>query len=438
MSSQDNLSKTVLNEVHRAHGATMVDFGGWDMPVRYPEGDITAHLATRKNAGLFDVSHMGRFLFSGNGAVPLLQHALTNNAYALLEPGMAQYSIIQGHDGTAVDDAYLYRIGPDKHLLVVNASNRIKDWNHLSAFFSHFGVTTARDISEEMAMLSLQGPKSEMILEEILSERNNSGKLPENKKNRISSVKLSGEESHLSRTGYTGEPVGFEIFLPSNIAVGFWEHILEVGEKHGVLPIGLGVRDTLRLEAAYPLYGHELGLDTSKTPIPLLALPLGRAATRFDDGKGDYLGKRILLQQYDEVSEVLRRNGAYDRKPEDRLVKKLVWPLAVLNKDGNGPDNNPIRGGMEVYKDGKLIGWVTSGTVVPYWKFEGEGFLSRISQESGKRAIGIAYVNSDVHPGDLGIHVDVKKGNGFVPAMLVKDNLRAAPPYARHVLHPER
>lgn len=434
---EGNLSRTVLYEWHKAHGAKIVSFGGFEMPVQYQSGIISEHLAVRKYVGFFDISHMGRFLFSGDDAVRFLQFVLTNNVYALNEIGMAQYTLIQGENGGAVDDTYLYRIGMQDFMLVVNASNRAKDWEHLSQFFPRFPKLNYENISEEVAMMSLQGPNSEPLLEEILSEKQNSGRLPDNQKNRLSIVKFNGNTSKISRTGYTGEPVGFEIFVPVTYALAFWEHLLKTGKKYAIMPVGLGARDTLRFEAGYPLYGHELGKDPEENSIPIFALHLGRLSTRFDTGKGDYFAKEILYKQYLEVREVLRQNGLSTIPLEERVVSRLIWPLAVLNVNRDGPDRNPVRQGMEIYKEGKKVGWVTSGTVVPYWEFEGSGILSRIGNKNDKRAIGLAYIDSDVFPGDFGVAVEVKKGNGFVPALIVNENLRAAPPYARPVIHPE-
>ena len=413
----------------------MVPFAGFDMPVQY--GSIlNEHLATRRNAGLFDVSHMGRFLFSGE-AVPFLQHVLTNNVNALHEVGMAQYTLIPDENGAAVDDAYLYRIGTAEFMLVVNAANREKDWSHLSQFFPTFPKLVARDISEEVAMLALQGPESERIMLEILDREGNSGPLPENEKNRLSVVRIDGSDLVISRTGYTGEPVGFELFPPASAAVSLWELILDVGKKYGISPVGLGARDTLRLEAGYPLYGHELGIGPDGKPIPIFAVAIARAATRFDEGKGDFVGRKALYAQYQEVREVLR--GAPAKRREDSLVPRFVVPLAVLNPEGTGPGQNPPRQGNEVRHEDNLIGWVTSGSTVPGCCFVGPGLLSAPCDDVERRAVGLAYVDAQFQPGEFGVPVRVQKPNSTIsiPALLVKTNLRAAPPYARPVCHPE-
>lgn len=435
MSSTDNLRRTVLNDWHRSAGAKMVPFGGFDMPVQY--GSIlNEHLTTRRYAGLFDISHMGRFLFSGK-AVPFLQYVLTNNVNALRQPGMAQYTLIPDETGGAVDDAYLYRTGPDDYMLVVNASNREKDWAHLSRFFSRFPGLESRDASEEIAMMALQGPESEAVIDRLLQMPGSSGRVPENEKNRLSSICIDGMDLVISRTGYTGEPVGFELFPPTSGAVRLWELILKTGEDKGVAPVGLGARDTLRLEAGYPLYGHEFGEGPDGHPIPIFAYPLARPAVRFDEGKGDFVGRGPLNAQYLEVRERLR--GGQPKPMGERAVPRFFWPLAVLNSDRTGPGSNPPRNGNEIHLNGEQIGWITSGSTVPSWGFTGDGLLSKQVEDQARRAIGLAYVDSAVLPAEFGTYVElVKPGSPQpVPALLVKANLRPAPPYARPVIHPE-
>lgn len=436
MDPTDGLSKTVLNEWHRKAGARMVPFAGFEMPVQY--GSIlNEHLATRRSAGLFDISHMGRFIFSGE-PVAFLQYVLTNNVNALHEPGMAQYTLIPDEQGGAVDDAYLYRVGTSDYMLVVNAANRQKDWNHLSQFFSRFPGLMARDASDDLAMFALQGPESEGIVRALLNQRGSSGTLPQNEKNRLSLVRIDDVEMVISRTGYTGEPVGFELFPPTSAALRLWELLLDVGAQQGITPVGLGARDTLRLEAGYPLYGHELGVDPEGTPIPIFALSMARSATRFDPGKGDFIGKAALRAQYEEVRAVLA--GARPKPREERLVPRLVWPLAVLNAEGTGPGNNPPRQGNQVHHEGRFVGWVTSGSTVPSWGFAGPGLLSRQGDDQERRALGLAYVDAGLLPGEFGRPVQLVKPNSPqpIPALLVESNLRAAPPYARPVIHPER
>ena len=195
------LRETVLHEWHVAHGAKMVPFGGWDMPVQYKTGIIREHLATRRECGLFDVSHMGRFKVRGRGAQAFLMGVLTNSARAL-QVGQAQYTFIATPTGGAVDDAYLYRLAEEEYLLVVNASNRDKDWSWLS---EHQREPDARmeDVSEALGMLSLQGPNSATLMEQIADKR----ELPESKRNWLSHVRIDGQALVVARTGYTGESV---------------------------------------------------------------------------------------------------------------------------------------------------------------------------------------------------------------------------------------
>ena len=197
-----DLQRTVFHERHVALEAKLVDFGGWDMPVMYPTGIVEEHLATRKEVGLFDVSHMGRFIVRGTGAVEFLQHVLTNNVEALdpRDRG-AQYHFIPTETGGAVDDAYLYHFVEGEYLLVVNAANRLKDWDHFQTYLTQFDQVELTDQTQQIAMLALQGPKARDLLGELIE----SGSLPEPIKNAVSTVIISGAKVMVARTGYTGE-----------------------------------------------------------------------------------------------------------------------------------------------------------------------------------------------------------------------------------------
>jgi len=270
------LPRTILYDRHVALGAKIVEFGGWEMPVQYPSGIVQEHLATRKQAGLFDVSHMGRFIIRGNNRLPFLQHVLSNNADAL-DVGESQYTIIPNEQGGALDDAYLYRFVEEEYLLVVNASNRVKDWDHLQVHAEKIGDVEMIDQTFETAMLSLQGPRSKDMLSTLID----SGPLPDPLRNKLSIATLAGAEVLLARTGYTGEPICFELFVENTDALKIWDLLIEKG-AHAV---GLGARDTLRLEAALPLYGHELGEDPQRSEIPIFAMPLSRFAVSFSPSK---------------------------------------------------------------------------------------------------------------------------------------------------------
>ena len=233
--------RTPLYAAHVRADARLVDFAGWLMPVQYKAtGVLAEHAAVRERAGLFDVSHMGRVYVSGREALPFLQYALTNNARELDRVGMAQYTLIPDEEGGAIDDAYLYRADPDGYMLVVNAANRGKDWQWLQQLRSRFPGAELTDRSDELAMLALQGPMSERLLEELLARDGSAGRVPEPFKNSLSRVRLDGDDVILARTGYTGEPVGFELFPPASRALALWEQLLETGAQYGAAPVGLG------------------------------------------------------------------------------------------------------------------------------------------------------------------------------------------------------
>lgn len=264
----------------------------------YGGGILAEHLATRKSAGLFDVSHMGRFIFRGSQALAFLQYALTNNAEALDAPEHgAQYTFIPTAAGTAVDDAYLYRFVDDEYLLVVNAGNREKDWHHFQDLLKTFGEVEMIDRSEDLAMMSLQGPASRALMVDVIDH----GRLPEPSRNALGTVTIAGTEVLVARTGYTGEPLGVELFIPAASAERIWTLLVE----KGATPVGLGARDTLRLEAALPLYGHELGLDPDGKEIPIFACPLARFGVSFSASKGEFAGQGV----HAAVNETTRRRS---------------------------------------------------------------------------------------------------------------------------------
>ena len=323
------LSKTVLHEKHIALGAQMVDFGGWHMPVQYTGGIVEEHLATRRGAGLFDVSHMGRFAVRGTGATAFLQHCLSNDA-AVLETGMAQYTMIPNDEGGARDDAYLYRFDA-AYLLVVNASNREADWRYLQEKRTRFPGTELEDLSATMAMLSLQGPSAERILQELIGAE----ALPKPRKNALSTASFAGKELLVARTGYTGEPLGFECFLSAADAPALWDFLLE----KGAVPVGLGARDTLRLEAGLPLYGHELGKDPEGREIPLFACPLARFAVSFSPAKGPFAGREALERQYAALQRFKEKD--YSSLAD---LPRIVQPFALAGRGLPGRDSGSVRG----------------------------------------------------------------------------------------------
>ena len=403
--------RTVFYDCHLEHGAKITEFGGWDMPLQYAGGILQEHLATRKRAGLFDVSHMGRFFIRGEQALSFLQHVLTNNA-ASLDVGLGQYTMIPNEAGGAIDDAYLYRFVEDEYLLVVNAANREKDWAHLEGQRNKFPRSEMVDRTFEVAMLSLQGPLSKDILSVMIE-----GELPEPMRNELSVVKIGGSRVLVARTGYTGEPICFELFIERDAAVAVWKQL----SAGGAVPIGLGARDSLRLEAGLPLYGHELGLDPEGNEIPAFASDLSRFAVSFSPLKGDFIGREPLLAQF----QALQRINDQDFGDIAALPRRVL----LLELAGKGI----TRPGDKVFHGDRHVGYVTSGTMVPYWDSEGEGVESRFTDASEKRAIAMALVDSRLWDGD---EVEVEIRGRRTAALIVPYFLRAeAPPFARSIIH---
>lgn len=406
------MKKTVLNDRHLALGAKMVEFGGWHMPLHYASGIIEEHLLTRRQAGLFDVSHMGRIIIKGENGLSFLQNVLTANA-AGLTPGKAQYTMIPTETGGAVDDAYLYHFVENEYLLVVNAANREKDWRHLTGFLPSFSGVDLTDISDKMAMLSLQGPLSRDILLEVLDQ----SFLPEPLRNSLSINSIKGKQVLLARTGYTGEALGFELFVQAADAGKIWDMLLD----RGASPIGLGARDTTRLEAGLPLYGHELGLDPTGREIPIFASSLARYAVSLNPVKGNFTGRQALELQLAAYEKII--NNDYSNVKD---LPAMIRPLAILGK-------GIARHGAEVYQKEKQIGWVTSGTMAPYWKAEGSGLANRLSNERGKRAIALALIDSRIDDNEL-LTIDIRGKR--IKALTVPYNLRSeAPPFCRAIIH---
>lgn len=409
------LKRTQLYDVHVAAGATMVDFGGWEMPIQYPSGIIAEHLYTRQVCSLFDVSHMGRLLIEGPQRKEFLQHVLTSNVSAL-DLNMAQYCIIPNENGGAVDDAYLYLFQEDNYLLVVNAANIDKDLEHLNRALSGFDCTIT-NISDQWASIAVQGPKSKEMLMTLTG-----GVSPtkEPTKNSLGTVSLESHQARIAKTGYTGEPLGYEVYVRSEDAVWLWNRLVELGAR----PAGLGARDTLRMEASFPLYGHEMGVAPDGTEIPIFAVPLAKFAVSFSAQKGDFIGRAALERQH----QAFIRHMDRDFSNMSALPRRIA-PIALL-------DRGVMRAGMEIYKGDKLVGWVTSGTMVPYFKTQGEGLSTVILEASGKRAIGLCYIDSDVLVDDT-VEVDIrgKRLKAVIPARHMSVG---APPFARPLLYGEQ
>jgi aminomethyltransferase len=315
------LKQTPVHDEHVALGGRMVPFAGFAMPVQYPTGIVKEHQAVRTAAGLFDVSHMGEFEIRGPQALDFVQHLLTNDA-ARLDVGQAQYTVLTSTDGTALDDCILYRFD-DHYMVVVNAGNRAKDREWFERAAVGFEVEFA-DRSESVGLLALQGPKAEAILAG-LTDRD----LTAIRFYHFAEGRVAGIDAVISRTGYTGED-GFELYVPAVDTADLWRELLRAGEPGGLIPAGLGARDSLRLEVGYILYGNDL--DERRTP---LEAGLGWVV-KLD--KGDFVGRDALLRQ-----------------KESGLREKLAG--FVLAERGFP------RQGYEILYQGEPAGEVTSGVL---------------------------------------------------------------------------
>lgn len=269
----------------RYEGVRCIDFGGWELPVQF-SGIQKEHEAVRERAGLFDVSHMGEFYVEGPEAGGFLQQ-LTTNDVSLLKPGKAQYTSLCYPDGGMVDDLLIYMLEQDRYMLVVNASNILKDWEWLVQLVNHEGVAL-RNVSADIALLALQGPLAESILTPLCEGVKPAALRPFTF---VPHALIAGIPALLSRTGYTGED-GFELYVAAANAPALWDILVQAGEPVGLLPAGLGARDTLRFEAGLPLYGQELSASIS---------PLEAGLGRFIKWDcGDFIGREALIRQQQE------------------------------------------------------------------------------------------------------------------------------------------
>jgi aminomethyltransferase len=280
-SSVEQLKKTPLNASHRALGARMVAFGGWEMPLEY-SGIVNEHLAVRTKAGLFDVSHMGEIELAGKDALSALQRISANDA-SKLSIGQAQYSALTTPEGTFVDDLVIYRLAGDHYLLVVNAAYIEKDYNWITEHVRGAGDVAVVNSSSRYALLAVQGPKAAEIIQELTSVD-----LASIQYYWFAHGEVAGVRSIISRTGYTGED-GFELYIPPAAAETVWNAVLRTGAGAGIVPVGLGARDTLRLEAGIHLSGQDI--DETTTVLEAgLGWIVGWA-------KADFIGKAALEQQ---------------------------------------------------------------------------------------------------------------------------------------------
>ncbi len=345
------MKNTALTNKHIGLGAKMVEFAGYNMPIQY-SNLLLEHENVRTKAGMFDVSHMGEFLVEGKGALDLLQF-VTSNDVSKLSPGKVQYSCLPNEQGGIVDDLLVYMMDTDKYMLVVNASNIEKDWNWINQWNEKFGAEL-KNASEFMSLLAIQGPKATQILQKLT-------------KTDLSAIpyyhfaigQFAGEDGVIiSNTGYTGAG-GFEIYMKNEDAEKIWDAIMEAGKEFGLLPVGLGARDTLRLEMAFCLYGNDINDTTS--PI---AAGLGWI-TKFNK---DFINKANLLKDKEEGTP-------------RKLVGFEMIDKGIPRHDYEIKDESGIK-----------IGVVTSGTQSP----------------SLGKAIGMGYVNTDTIKQNKPIFVEVR------------------------------
>jgi len=309
------LKKTPLNNVHRQLGGRMVDFGGWDMPVQYPAGTIEEHLRTRTRAGLFDVSHMGEIDVRGRDAISFVNRITSNDVTKLVD-SQAQYSTLTTPLGTVIDDLLVYRLTGDHLLLVVNAGTTDKDWEWIKSHHAGESVELT-NVSSQYCQLALQGPDAVSILQKLTDEPIADIKYYHFKSGRVDNI-----DSIISRTGYTGED-GFEVYAAAEHGERLWNQILEAGQfgsDEGLLPCGLGARNTLRLEAGMALYGHELTETTT-----LLEANLGWIC-KLD--KDDFIGRDALARQ--KEAGLQRKLAGFE--VTDRGIARDEYDVVVNNQ----------------------------------------------------------------------------------------------------------
>ena len=314
--------KTPLYDRHAALGGKIVPFAGYLMPVQYASGVIAEHMAVRTQAGLFDVSHMGEFMLTGPDALANLNHLLTND-FSNMVNGQVRYSPLCNFDGGIVDDLIVYRYDEEKYLIVVNASNREKDFDWMQKNLQ--GNVELLDISDTLCEIALQGPNSKAIISKLCSP----DELPQKYYYFVPSIDVGGIDCIVSRTGYTGE-FGYELYAPVQDSVKLWDMLLNAGADEGIIPCGLGARDTLRLEASMPLYGHEM--DDTVSPLETGL----NWAVKLDTH--DFIGKDKIIQS---------------------PVKRTRIGLKVTGK-------GIVREHQDVNLGEEKIGQTTSGTHLPF------------------------------------------------------------------------
>lgn len=339
--------KTPLWSWHKEQGARMCPFSGWDMPIQYKLGILKEHEFVRTHAGLFDVSHMGEFRITGSQAKDFLQHVCTNNLNKITNGG-CQYTLLCYENGTVVDDLIINQISDTDFLLVVNAGNIQKDFDWMQKQAQNFDVTL-ENISDQMALIAIQGPKAQEFVGSVLQQD-----LSALKRFHHQSFDWAGQSVFVSRTGYTGED-GFEIMVPNEGALNLWNAFIEKGQDE-IQAIGLGARDTLRLEACYSLYGHEINDQINAVEAGLSWV--------VDFEKDDFIGKDALVKV----------------KAEGPHRKLIGFEMA---------EPGIARDGSQVMADGQEVGHVTSGSFLP----------------TLKKAMGLALVKSSYIQSELAVDV---------------------------------
>ena len=357
------LKRTPLYDDHLRAGAKMVEFAGYEMPIQYPTGIVTEHRAVRQNAGLFDLSHMGEFFFTGAGAGAAID-GLVSSDIAGLAVGQARYGLLTNARGTIVDDVIVYRLADDEYLMVVNASNVRKDRDHVRAHLPP--AITFEDRSDEMALIAIQGPRAAAILSSVTDLEVRERSIESLPPFGVVRARVANSRAIVARTGYTGED-GFEVFVDNDRAPQVWSRLMAAGSSTGVIPIGLGARDTLRLESRYSLYGN----DIDETTDPIEA-GLGWT-TKLDK---DFIGR-------DRIAAIKEQG------PTRRIVGLVV-------------DGGVARHGHAVTNGGVVVGQVTSGTFGP----------------TVQKNIALAYVPADL--AKVGTALAVRIRDKDVPAKVVK------------------
>ena len=369
------LKRTPLFESHQKLNGRLIEFGGWEMPVQY-SSIIDEHLAVRKAAGLFDVSHMGKVTVSGSGAAAFLNHTFTNDIRKLA-PGQGQYTLMCNERGGVIDDLYAYRLAEEEFFLIINASRADADWDWLQSQYDAAkvaGVIQLKNVSSQHGIIALQGPRAAECMKAALPGGSIRGTLvgdaTDLKKNQAGVFLFNGVPLIVARTGYTGED-GFELVPPTEILVSVWDHLMAVGHQFCLQPVGLGARDTLRTEVCYPLYGHEL--DEQTTPI--------EAGLGFFVGLDkEFVGRTMMAEQ--------KAKG---------VAKKCV----AFKMTGKSAPPRPHYAICQPGPNGAKIGEVTSGTQSP----------------SLGLGIGMGYVPPELAAPGTVIEIEIR--NQRAPAVIV-------------------